>query len=146
MFARLTATSAKVRSVALDCPRAEVDLRNVGTMSWVWAFTWEEHEWLWTRSVGLGSERAFTLSAVSEPDGGVVCASHAGERGCGGWAGGTNLVPNFNSQSRKPDPSFPVAIYTPPSKRRSATLQLLDYNIAVSQGRGAERVRLEWHR
>lgn len=45
----------------------------------------------------------------------------------------SRLTASFSRpQSRKPDPSFPVAIYTPSSKRRHATLQLLDYNIAVS--------------
>jgi hypothetical protein len=57
--------SAKVRKIELESPRAEVEVTAGTGMSWERKFGWEEHEWVWTRSVGLGSERAFTLSAVS---------------------------------------------------------------------------------
>lgn len=32
----------------------------------------------------------------------------------------------------KPDPDFPVCIFSPASKRKPAAVQLLDYNISVS--------------
>lgn len=62
-------TGPKLRQVQCVEPELVVDLKNTGNLGWRYTFEWEANRYDWERSSSslLGSERAFTLSIVSEP-------------------------------------------------------------------------------
>lgn len=118
LYATLSILGPKLRLVTFEAPEALVECKNTGNLGWEWSFAFELHMYKWERSATslLGGDRAYTLSVVSR-------SRRAVEDDCS---------PRRPLQSMKPDPDFPVCIFSPASKRKPAAVQLLDYNLSVS--------------
>ncbi|SCZ87741.1 BZ3500_MvSof-1268-A1-R1_Chr2-3g05209 [Microbotryum saponariae] len=131
-WASLTTTVPnKLKLVEFFNPEHSEEFKNTGKLGWQWSWEWEQVRYAWDRSGSFSGDKSYTLEVVGR--GSAVCARQR-DFSCPSEADDDGFDVFF-AQLRKPDPNFPICLYTPASKKKAAQCQILDYNLAVSSAR-----------